>query len=85
MNFEKELAAIQQRNARVEAEKAWELSWTRRLFIAVVTYVTAGVWLVLIHDTYPWAKALVPTVGYLLSTASLPVVKRWWIGRCKEG
>lgn len=74
----KELAAIHERNRRVEADKAWETSWTRRLFIAAVTYVIAGIWLVMIDDTYPWLKAFVPALGYVLSTLSLPAVKRWW-------
>lgn len=79
--IQKELEAIKERNRRVEADKAWELSWTRRLFIAAVTYITAGIWLVTINDTNPWLKALVPTAGYLLSTLSLLTLKRWWVKR----
>ncbi len=26
-------------------------------------------------------RALIPTAGYLLSTLSLPVIKRWWASR----
>lgn len=51
--IEKELIAIKERNWRVEMDKAWEISWTRRLFIAVATYVIAGVWLVWIEDSNP--------------------------------
>lgn len=79
MNLEQEVEIIKQRNKRVEADKAWEVSWTRRLFIAASTYVIAGIWLMLIRDTYPWLKAFVPTGGYLLSTLSLPFVKQWWV------
>lgn len=75
----KELEAIKERNKRVEAEKAWEISWTRRLFIAAVTYALAGVWLLVINDSYPWLKAFIPAVGYLLSTFSLPLIKNWWM------
>lgn len=82
--IQKELAAIKDRNRRVEGDKAWEVSWTRRIFIAVVTYVTAGVWLVTINDTNPWLKAFVPTAGYLFSTFSLPPLKRWWIAKRKQ-
>lgn len=78
MDIEKEIQAIRERNQRVEIDKAWETSWTRRIFIALVTYIIAGVWLVLIHDTYPWLKAFVPTAGYVLSTLSIPFVKKWW-------
>ncbi len=78
MNIEQEIAKISERNARVELDKAWEISWTRRLFIAAVTYIIAGIWISLINDSDPWLKALVPAVGYILSTLSLPFVKTWW-------
>jgi len=81
MDIEKELEIIKERNKRVEADKAWEVSVTRRLFIAASTYVIAGIWLVLIHDTYPWLKSFVPVAGYLLSTLSIPVIKKWWLSR----
>lgn len=84
MNIEQELNLIKERNRRVEAEKAWELSWARRLFLTIVTYAFAGIWLELINDSYPWLKALVPAVGYLLSTLSLPFVKDWWMKKRKK-
>lgn len=76
----KELEEIKKRNIRVESDKAWETSWVRRLFIAVVTYVIAWVWMVLIHEAIPYLKAFVPVAGYLLSTLSLSLVKQWWMG-----
>jgi len=81
MNLEKEITELKARNRRVEAEKAWELSWTRAWFIALLTYVVAGIWLVAIGDTHPWAKAFVPAVGYLFSTFSLPILKREWMAK----
>ena len=74
-----EIEEIKNRNARVELDKAWETSWTRRLFIAVITYAIAGIWLMLINDNYPWLKAFVPSGGYILSTLSLPIIKNWWV------
>ena len=79
MDIEAEIQSIKARNERVEQDKAWEISWARRLFIAASTYVIAGVWLLLINDTYPFLKAFVPSRGYILSTLSLPFVKKWWI------
>ena len=81
--LEKEIEEIKVRNLRVESDKAWEVSWARQLFIAVSTYIIAGIWLVVIHDTFPWLKAFVPSVGYLLSVQSLPFIKRWWIKKRK--
>jgi hypothetical protein len=78
MNIEQEIVKISERNAKVELDKAWETSWTRRLFIAAVTYVIAGIWIMLIHDTSPWLKAFVPAVGYILSTLSLTFIKSVW-------
>jgi hypothetical protein len=78
-NLEKEIEIIKSRNLKVEADKAWEISWARRLLISISTYIVAGIWLVTIQDSFPWLKAFVPAVGYLLSTLSLPFIKKWWI------
>lgn len=78
MNIEKEIEEIKERNRRVEEDKAWEISWARRLFIAVITYAVAIVWLMLIRETMPLLKAVVPVAGYILSTLSLPIIKKWW-------
>ena len=57
MEIEKEIETIKERNSRVELDKAWEVSWTRRLFIAISTYVIAGAWLIVIKDSFPLLKA----------------------------
>jgi len=77
--IEQELAAIKERNSRVEAEKAWEVSGFRKAVIAVVTYVLASLVLYFIGVPNFYLSALIPTLGYILSTLSLPFVKRWWI------
>ncbi len=73
------LQEIQERNKRVEIDKAFEKSLTRRAFIAFITYCTASLFLWIIHVEQPYINALVPTGGYLLSTLSLPSLKAWWI------
>jgi hypothetical protein len=75
----RELELIKERNKKVETDKAWETSKTRRLSIVVFTYIVAGVWLVIIKDHLPWLKALVPSGGYLFSTLSLPFIKKSWV------
>lgn len=77
-NLEHEVSEIKARNSRVEIDKAWEVSFTRRIFIAAASYIVAGIWLVIIKDSYPWLKAFVPAFGYLLSTLSLPIIKSNW-------
>lgn len=83
MNIEKEIEIIKKRNVKVEGDKAWETSWTRRIFIAVATYIIAILWLILISETIPFLKACVPVGGYILSTLSLPLLKKWWEKRNK--
>ncbi len=38
-NLESRLSAIESRNARVENDKAWETSLTRKISILLMTYV----------------------------------------------
>lgn len=83
MDIEAEVQVIKQRNLKVEADKAWEISWTRRLFIGFVTYIVAGVWLAIIDERLAWLKALVPAAGYIFSTLTLPPLKNWWINKNK--
>ncbi len=73
------IANIHSRNSRVEADKAWETSWTRRLLIAVTTYVLASLLLVWISAPQPFLAALVPTLGYVLSTLTLRFAKQRWL------
>lgn len=77
-DIKKEIDAIKKRNKTVESDKAWETSWTRRIFIAGITYLIASWWMATIGETQVLLKACIPTGGYLLSTLSLPFVKRWW-------
>ena len=79
MAISKEIAAIQKRNLKVEGDKAWESSFLRRGSITVVTYLIAVLFLQLINSPRSWLFALVPTGGYVLSTLTLPWIKKWWL------
>jgi len=37
--LEKRISKIEERNERVELDKAWETSWTRKLCIMILTYI----------------------------------------------
>ena len=76
---EHELKAISERNARVEADKAWETSPFRMFAIAAFTYGAATLVLYLIGAENIFFGALVPVLGFILSVQSLPTLKRWWI------
>ena len=75
------LEQITERNRRVELDKAWETSNTRRALIASMTYAVATYFMYRIGVSDPFLNALVPTGGYLLSTLTLPAVKREWLKR----
>jgi hypothetical protein len=81
--LEKRLAAVEARNQRVELDKAWEVSWTRRLSIAVLTYAVIVIYLSIIHNNTPFINAAVPVVGFLLSTLFLRRIKEIWQNRTR--
>lgn len=75
----KEIDAIKARNKRVETDKAWETSWTRRLCIAVLTYIVVVVYSFTISQVQNiWLSSLVPVIGFTLSTLSLSLVRKIW-------
>jgi len=78
-NIKKELRKIWQRNKRVEADKAWETSFFRRSLVTVVIYFIAVLFLYLINDKNYWLNALIPAGAFVLSTLTLPFIKKWWI------
>lgn len=80
-NLQTRIQQIEERNKRVESDKAWETSWFRIGSIAVITYIVAAVLLSVMHVERVWLSACVPAVGYILSTQSLPVLKRWWVSK----
>ncbi|PCI00046.1 MAG: hypothetical protein COB76_04325 [Alphaproteobacteria bacterium] len=74
-----DIAQLKSRNASVEMDKAWEISKTRRIFIALITYIVAAYYMRTLGVADYYLHALVPTGGYALSTLTLPMLKRWWI------
>ncbi len=72
---------IQERNRRVEADKAWETSVVRISTIAVVTYICAVLVMYVIEVERPLLAAFIPALGYVLSTQSLPFLKSWWLSK----
>lgn len=79
MDLKKEIQKIKKRNRRVEADKAWETSFTRKLLITIFTYLAIGVYLWYINIPDPWLNAIVPAVAFLLSTLTMPYFKKFWI------
>lgn len=79
--MKKKIDSIIERNKKVEADKAWEISKTRRAIIALLTYMVVVVFLYSINAPNPWINALVPTMGFIISTLVLKPIKPWWVKR----
>jgi len=79
-----EIERIKERNLRVEADKAWETSVTRKLLLALLTYFVVVLFFLSAGLPRPFLNALIPTIGFLLSTLTLPVVKHWWLAHNKK-
>jgi hypothetical protein len=69
---------IEERNKAVEINKAWETSIFRRFLLMIFTYLTIGIYLNAISVNDPWLNAIVPSIGFMLSTLSLPFFKKTW-------
>ncbi|MBQ6154833.1 hypothetical protein IJJ27_01985 [bacterium] len=79
MTVQSDLKQIKARNKRVELDKAWETSFTRRLAIALLTYVIVVIYSFLIANAANiFLSSLVPVIGFLLSTLSLRQLRRLW-------
>lgn len=78
-NLEQKIQQIEQRNQRVEADKAWETSWTRRLLLALFTYLAISIYLWAIDLPRPWINAIVPAVAFMISTLTMPWFKKVWL------
>ena len=87
-DIEKKLNAIEQRNKKVELDKAWETSLSRKIIIALLTYITIVLFFIVAQLPKPFINSIVPTTGFVLSTLSLPFFKRLWIKyrdkKCKK-
>ncbi|MFA6214898.1 MAG: hypothetical protein WC717_06525 [Candidatus Micrarchaeia archaeon] len=81
--LERRVSEIEQRNARVEKDKAWETSLARRGALAIFTYAAVGAYLAAIGVRDAWLNAIVPAVAFMLSTLTLPYLKEMWLARQK--
>jgi len=77
--LENRIEKIEARNKKVEADKAWETSFARRILLILFTYVSIGLYLDAININDPWLNAIVPSIGFLLSTLTLPFFKNPWL------
>ena len=84
MDLEKEIKKIQERNKRVELDRAWETSWTRRICIMILTYIVVIIYSYVIRKfDNIFLSSLVPVIGFTLSTLSLKLVRKIWENKNK--
>lgn len=77
--IEQRIQNIEERNKRVELDKAWEGSFVRIFSVSLMTYFIAVFALYVIHAPNAWLNAFIPVIGFILSTQSLPFIKKLWI------
>lgn len=78
-SIESRLVKIESRNEHVELDKSWETSWTRRILLSVFTYLALGIYMWAIDIPRPWLSSIVPAVGFMISTLTMPWIKEKWI------
>lgn len=78
-SLEERIVKIEERNKKVEIDKKWETSLTRKFLLVIFTYISIGFYLNAIEIQNPWLNAIVPALGFFLSTLTLPFFKNLWI------
>ncbi|MEI7765789.1 MAG: hypothetical protein WCI93_04390 [bacterium] len=77
--IKKDIQEIKERNMRVEKDKVWETSLFRKILVAILTYIVIILFFFFARLPKPFINAIVPTLGFLLSTLSISFIKNIWI------
>lgn len=77
-NLWQEIEQIKKRNVKVETDKAWETSWTRKIVIFVLTYLAITIYFFIADLPSPVINSFVPALAFVISTLSLPFFKKQW-------
>jgi len=79
-DLEKRISDIESRNKRVELDKKWETSFTRRVSICILTYIVVLLFSYFINTSNNiFLSSLVPVIGFSLSTLSVSLIRRIWL------
>ena len=77
--LENEIIKIKERNKKVELDKKWETSWTRKICICILTYIVVIIYSFIVRNyDNILLSSLVPVIGFTLSTLSLKLVRNVW-------
>ncbi|HAN10000.1 MAG TPA: hypothetical protein DCP90_05220 [Clostridiales bacterium] len=77
-DLEKRILIIEERNKKVETDKLWETSKTRVIFICFITYIIAVMFMKSVNTQNVFFSALIPVIGFYLSTQSLGLIRKVW-------
>ena len=79
MELEERIKQIEERNKRVELDKRWETSWSRKICIMILTYIIVIIYSYLVrnYDNILFSS-IVPVIGFILSTLSLKLIRKIW-------
>lgn len=73
------MKSIEKRNKKVEKNKLWETSWTRRICIMILTYIIVIIYSYMIRNyDNILLSSIVPVIGFTLSTLSLKLIRKIW-------
>lgn len=77
--LEAEIELLKERNRKVEENKKWETSNLRKVLIAITTYfvMCLVMYSIKVEDFY--ISAIVPTLGFLLSTLSFELIRKYFV------
>jgi len=78
-SIKEEIEKIKARNKKVEADKSWETSLTRKILIAFATYVVISLFLFVAKIPDPLTNSLVPTIAFFISTLTISFFKKIWM------
>ena len=77
--LEQEITKLKERNSRVESDKAWETSWTRRILVFILTYTVIVIFFLFAGLPNPFVNAIIPSLAFLLSTLTISIFKKIWL------
>ena len=84
MNLEERIKKIEERNKKVELDKRWETTWTRKICIMILTYIVVIIYSYIVRNyDNILLSSLVPVIGFTLSTLSLKIVRKIWETKIK--
>lgn len=73
------ISTMNHRNRIRDFSKEFEGSLFRIIVIMILTYAVLSTYMLLADLDRPWISAIVPTVGFQLSTVSLPSIKNCYV------